>query len=469
MGKEMTKMKNAEPLVDYKLLCQFQRRLDKQPLRIRLSLKSMAKCCRKMIPASNGIVAIVGTRVGYNESNRKHVFDRTGFHGTCKCHNLWACPVCSAAALTKKAKELTDFLASNNYAAFMITFTIPHTERQPADCVIKKFKLVRRQGLHGAAETYQRTVLQTIGSVTTNEVTRTAFGWHYHQHVLYIVRKENWQYVEEFCRRVEAGWNDALKKNFPGFEVGKYKSGRAVMVSRNCKGEVLQVADARYLFGYGVELTKSTRKRKCKGISMKAGSRNLFDLITGTDEDFDLLCEWLLASRKLHRITYSRGLKKLMDKPLEKKIISPAADIETVVVASFTKSGWHNLTEAEIVTGLPLRYGVLRAALDGYNSVAKFCRAHNLELPFPPDDTVYFTNHGTSTEIDVPPFDNSVRKADIIQWAQRKDASVHEGILTLTAQRAKNLKAVEEYRRWAAATYRNSASLDDESGAADIG
>lgn len=447
MGKEMTSMKNSEPLMDYKLQAVFQRRLRKQPLAVQMKLKTMGKCCKAMLPASQGMVDVVASR----EVTTSRV-KRTRFNGTVKCHNLWACPVCAAMALTERAHALTSTLKdlSAAYSAFMITYTIPHTRRQPADLVIKKFQQVRRLGIHGTAEKYQREVLRPLGTVTTSEVTYSMFGWHYHQHVLYVIPKENWQYVEEFFRRVSAGWTRALIMTFPGYSQKKYRSGEPVWLSRSRNGAVLQVTDGRYLVGYGSELTKSRMGHKQRRNGVR-GSRNLFDLITGTDEEFDLLCEWLLASRGLNRMRVTSRLKVLLDKHVAEKKISDTATIETSVVGSFTASGWHNLLEAEIETGLPLRYGVLKSALDGYESVVKFLARHNVNAQFLPSTRIFLPE--TGAEAEELAADMEVRKRRI--QAAKMPSAVHDDIMMLAAQREKNLKAIEEYRRWAATTYKN--------------
>lgn len=390
MGKEMTKMKNVEPLIDYKLQAELQRRLRKQPARIRQAFSAMLSCCNKMIPTANGVVSIVATRVGYNESKPRV---RTGFHGTCKCHNLWACPVCAARGLTEKSHELTAYLESisSTCSAFMVTYTVPHTRRCGAKNVIETFKQVRRKAFHGTAERFQKNVLKTIGTVTTNEVTIGPYGFHYHQHILYIIPKSSWSYVEEFYQRISAAWNDALM-TILGFDIRTArKKDYPVWLSRSKSGKPLQVTDARYLYGYGVELTKS-RKGKSQRRNDVRGSRTLFDLITGTEEDFDILCEWLSASRNLHRITLSRGLRARIDKAATEKKSQTCADIETNVVASWCADDWHEITEAEVVTGLPLRYGALKAAIDGYNSLVIFCATMKIPIPRP-STTVFIPNH----------------------------------------------------------------------------
>ena len=436
MGKDMTKMLNTEPMIDYKLQAEFQRRLRKQPLKIRQALRAMLSCCMKMIPSSNGVVSIVATkRVGHNESIAGV---RTGFHGTCKCRNLWACPVCAATFLTEKCKKLTAWLESINsdYAAFMVTFTIPHTRRHRAADVIEEFKQVRRYAFHGTAERYLKNTLKSLGTVTTSEVTVSAYGFHYHQHVLYVVPKSNWQHVEEFCRRVSANWNGALIRVFDGFDPATAQTP-AVWVSRNKAGEVLQVTDARYLYGYGVELTKSRRGNRHKKVR---GTRTLFDLITGSDEDFDTLCEWLLASRNLHRITLSRGLRVMLDKAFDEKKTT-CDDIETSVVASWCAQDWHEVTEAEVVTGLPIRYGALKAAADGYDSLVKFCARHCIPIPAL-STQVFFQMTGTElADEDLALLRIRLRK---LRDLAAKDDCIHDEIMKFAAAREARISEVRK-------------------------
>lgn len=464
MSVEMSKVKNTEPLEDYKLQAVFQRRLRKQKPQIRKALNAMHDCCRKIAPG-NGLGGVeVVSHVNHNDSKAGV---RTGFHGTTKCHNLWACPVCSARLLIQKARTLTAFLGDNpDLAAFMVTFTIPHTRRMGAAFTIKKFKQVWRQAMHGTVEKRQRDMIETIGTVTSNEVTVSSWGFHYHRHVLYILPKENWDKVEDFCRLVIERWNGALKMHFKAFEPGRYGSGDAVYVSRKRNGKIMQVTDGRYLHGYGSELYKK-RKGSEKGKRVR-GTRTLFDLITGSDEDFDLLCEWLMASRRMHRVTLSRGLGRLLDKYAfeQKKIYFETSGLETSVVGVFTPLNWKSLIEAEIDTGLELRLGVLSSAVDGYDSVVEFLarRCPHIQFQRP---TRQISNSPAPDEN--PLLDKSVRER-LRQFSAAKDACIHEDILTFGRRREAKIAEVRlNYAYGKVQRVEMGAGAGNESGAADIG
>jgi len=181
----------------------------------------------------------------------------------------------------------------------------------------------------------------------------------------------------------------------------------------------------------------------------------LFDLITGTDEDFDTLCEWLLASRNLHRITLSRGLQSQLDKFSDEKKTT-CDDIETGVVASWCADDWHEVTEAEVVTGLPIRYGALRAAADGYDSLVKFCARHCIPIPAP-STRIFFQI--TGTELDEDELALLRIRLRRLRDMAAKDACIHDEIMKFAAEREARISEVRKnysYGRWEAVE--NSAS-----------
>lgn len=422
MGKDATKLFNSdEPIPDYKLQAVFQRKLAAENYATRIQFKAMSYCCRKMIPGTSDVAIVARRAQATMNQSPPHLFDRATFNGTVKCHNVWACPVCAAAFLADTADKLTTYLESisSTHSAFMLTFTIPHQRRQPAGFVIETFKQIRHKALHGTVERLQKRI-GVEGTVTANEVTYSSWnGWHYHQHVLYILPKENWHLVNDFADTARRYWQAAISALYPertGRQVKWDCSNRnfrdCVWLSQTSNGKPLNITSGKYLLSYGKELAKVRTGRKRSGDLTQ--SATLFDLIDGSESDFDRLCEWLSASRNLNRIRFSRGLRARVEKTFaEKKTQSTQDDFETVVVATFLSSDWREICEAETVTGLPLRYEMLVAALDGYNSVWKFCARHNLPLPNPPRPEEYVVyKHRHQTE-NLTLFDNSVFEAGV--------------------------------------------------------
>lgn len=110
---------------------------------------------------------------------------RVWFGGYCRCHSVWACPLCAPPIRSVRAKELSyglGVLLGVGGGCLFSTYTVPHDQGQPLVDLYSKvqhcWELVQKDRTVSAI----RKRLELEWSRST-EVTVGANGWHPHLHI----------------------------------------------------------------------------------------------------------------------------------------------------------------------------------------------------------------------------------------------------------------------------------------------
>ena len=119
-------VRNLNEISDHALLNLLKRKIAKNPGDMK-RMRSTFYCGSRVLNPGKGYEPGVFV-LANNETAR--------FWGTITCKNPWICPVCSARQMSKYATDVAvaiDALKERGQAAFMITFTVPHTNGMPCD------------------------------------------------------------------------------------------------------------------------------------------------------------------------------------------------------------------------------------------------------------------------------------------------------------------------------------------------
>ncbi len=174
------------------------------------SLKSISKCHRVRFRKT---VTVWGDGEG-----------QVGYGGFCRCHSVWACPLCAPAIRRARAAELSGGLVrhlAGGGGCVFVTSTIPHDQ---GDGLVPLFNGVAKGWADQRADVKVR---QWFGDhhvewVRAAEVTYGANGWHPHLHSALVTDRplERAEAVElrsilyePWCRSVErSGWRRPSEK-----------------------------------------------------------------------------------------------------------------------------------------------------------------------------------------------------------------------------------------------------------------
>lgn len=312
-----------EEIADNQVKYFFQKQITQNPIvhpRQQEALKGFKLCGSQIIPTSAPAVFILSDGV------------KAKTFGNAHCHSAWACPECTAKVMAEKGADigcLIDALAEwHKQIPFMVTFTIPHTEKMTCKETLQvlkntwyKFthdsykarrkytiksnqtrtnkrgeKVICKKGEQVTYEHYHsdyarfRHMLDIQHMVRVYEVTHGENGWHPHIHVLYWVPKEKFNQVKNFEQKLVdlwwhkskmaalAFWNkkhpDQKEKNeqrvnvlYSDFMKNCNGSHRSVYFSKDSNGDILKIKSSYYIAGWGgnMELTGAHLKKARKG------------------------------------------------------------------------------------------------------------------------------------------------------------------------------------------------------------
>ncbi|MBQ3433951.1 MAG: hypothetical protein IJG24_02770 [Selenomonadaceae bacterium] len=362
---------------DYHLQSVLQRHIETEaPRHYTISLHSLSQCCKHPLQDPNQ-TSSGGVHVITHGKAR-----RGAFLGLQMCGNSWSCPVCAPIRIAEKRIRVTKLLErakEAGYVGIMVTFTIPHTIRQPAAEVLKN--------LHEAKHLYDlwfsnRKFLSTAtrakrydvaGSICACECKYSySRGFHFHYHVVYVVRAKDEQKFradEPIFRRKWQSLTERYKPNYYAYKT---------------EPDGLHISEQLITNGNYIA------KELCKTSNGKRGrSMEMFELLQTDDpRDKDIFIEFAAAVRGYARVRCSSRLRQnlaISAEELKAQIVGEFDFTAPKVVATFTFDAWYEICRDECDTRkLHRRWILLRAQLDGFDGVYNYCLENALPVPMKP-------------------------------------------------------------------------------------
>ena len=374
MGRQLTEL--VVDYGDYRLQARLQQRLAKEK-NCWQDFPSVLHCNCSMLP---GYKFVDLNRYAGEGATR------ADFGNLSHCHNHWTCPTCSAYYLSRLGNGISLLLAEKDLEdvwAFSLTLTIPHNRFDSARSRLELLKACKRRIKNSRVQRMAKAI-GICGSITATECTYSRIhGWHFHQHVVFLIPRANWHYVEDFAERYSQTWRRAVVTlgGYPE-DYGQHSISQPVYLSRTEDGQVLRVNDGRYILDFGSEIVKPDGKSNAA-----TTGASVFSLIEGTDEDFDKFVEFAKAVKGAQRVTCSNGLRRRVDELLqESKENFQSANTEREVVCSWCAADWREIIVAEKVTGIYFRMEFLQIVSDGSTrrEIDALCRLWSIPLPLPP-------------------------------------------------------------------------------------
>lgn len=314
-------------IYDWTLRDYLQKVIAELPVNQRLTLKSLAYCGRNLTRrkgVQDGAVLLS------NGSSSK-------LNGVMTCKNPFACPCCTAKVMSKYRSDIAaaiDLLRNEGYFAFMMTFTIPHTNnmtcREVTDYLYNSHKYFRltakttyKTGRKGTVSKQFTDELDIKHSVAVCEYTWGENGWHPHFHCLYWVKRQYKDKILEWEDSLRSFWDDIVKREMkkvrhPKFVDQLFSSSKQAKVSlqiaKNTDGTIREALSSDYICGWGSdsEVTGNIRKQ-----ASHEGHYTPYQILkkaaNGDKEMERLYIEFCLEVRRKpvhHRVRWSQtGLK----------------------------------------------------------------------------------------------------------------------------------------------------------------
>ena len=346
---------------DTRLQAMLKRHISTLSPETRTKLKGQLYCGSQVVHQSGALPAVFVVSNG----------EKSKLFGLRHCHSPWACPKCSAVVMAQKGRDIAcaidALLKWHNEAAFMVTFTLPHTKGMSAEetlAILEKtwhmFKKAgntrgtkqyytlrtdknsndrRARGTKGETRTYIkgndpfgdfRETFKVKHFVRVYEFTWGENSWHPHIHVIFWTPRQNLQKVGEYEDRLNERWWTCAKraatqifdKNHPDDKesnrqrVNKLyadwkKSHKSVTFSHDrATGQIRQQKSSNYISGWSGDF-------EVAGGSIKTANNGHYSphqLLTAAFETddakkrkkfLDLFVEYALATKGHRRVNFS--------------------------------------------------------------------------------------------------------------------------------------------------------------------
>jgi hypothetical protein len=259
---------------------------------------------------------------------------RAGFSGVETCGSVWACPVCSVKVLAHRQAELSDGIAAwvaGGNSVVMVTLTMRHRKGQKLAKLWDGVSLAWDRVVKGRPYRRVRDAFGIAGYVRVVEVTSGDNGWHVHLHVgLFLVGETSSVAAEAIESAMFSPWRASLVAQ--GFGAPTRSAGIDVKLWKADGPGVLGEYFTKQSYDAGdganqaaMELARGDLKQA------RSGNRTPFQVLSafqewGDADDLDLWTEWEKASHGRRQMTWSRGMRELLQLGVEKSDEQVAAE-----------------------------------------------------------------------------------------------------------------------------------------------
>ena len=266
----------------------------------------------------------VGGAVGVHGSSQQPAH----YSGTERCASIWACPVCAAIIRAERAREISTAVTQwqkQGGAVLFVTLTMRHKRSDNLSTTLDAALQGWRYLLQGSPWKKQRARLGIEGYVRAVEVTwGDANGWHPHVHALLFLDKaptsgdliqfEHWLY-ERWARGV-VKHGGGLPSRVRGVDLRLADRDGKVLAQYLAK--VQEEKKDRPSYDVGTELARADWKTsRGGGNELRYMPFQFLDAPSGIPASA-LWSEYVAATRGRRAITWSRGLRDLVDLDPEK-------------------------------------------------------------------------------------------------------------------------------------------------------
>lgn len=269
-----------------------------------------------------------------------------GFSGLCTCGSPWACPVCNAKIMARRALEIGLAIAAHQATGGRVIFqtlTLRHHAGQSLIELWSALLAAWRSATTGKAWAGRRSSLGMLGWIRAVEVTWGRHGWHVHIHALLFVGPEVERVqVAEFGSWLADRWSRAVVRQ--GLEAPLAAGQFARLVTGPADADLAAyISKATDL---GLELTQSQSKRARRGHKTVSPWSLLGDVIDKGDADaLDRWHVWEQGSKNRRQITWSKNLRRALlgqEREVSDEEIADqqAGDVDVVLI---TAEGWDSV------------------------------------------------------------------------------------------------------------------------------
>ena len=311
------------------------------------------------------------------------------YSGTERCASIWACPVCSAVIRSERAADIQQAVETwqaRGGAVAFVTLTLRHTSSDAlADTLDGVLKSWQRT-ISGAPWLRWRDRLGIAGMIRAVEITwGEEAGWHPHAHVLLLLDTtptpdmlagfESWLYARWSQRVTEAGCG--MPTRLRGVDVRMAGTDGTVVAQYLAK--IQEVTPASTRSRIGAEMARHDLKSV-----RKAGRFMPFELLDAPADDdraYPLWTEYVVATRGRRAITWTRGLRELVDLDEERSDDEILDDTEqSELVLTIPGRTWDELIRSD-----PDRMAAILEAVEIENVEAAMQLASGGYMPYEGD------------------------------------------------------------------------------------
>ena len=250
------------------------------------------------------------------------------YSGTERCASIWACPVCAAIVRAERAREISAAVEKwqkRGGVVVFVTLTMRHKASDGLNVTLDAALQGWRYLLQGSPWKKQRARLGIAGYVRAVEVTWGAVnGWHPHVHALLfleneptsgdLIQLEHWLY-ERWSRGV-VKYGGGLPSRLRGVDLRMADKDGKVLAQYLAK--VQDEKKDRPSYDVGSELARSDWKTsRGGGNELRYMPFEFLDAPEGVPASA-LWAEYVAATHGRRAITWSRGLRELVELDPEK-------------------------------------------------------------------------------------------------------------------------------------------------------
>jgi hypothetical protein len=237
-----------------------------------------------------------------------------GYSGITRCGNVWACPVCCAKVMRRRAEQigaLFDAVHKAGGSAVMITFTASHQVIDSLAFLLSSFKNAKRTLTQKAD--YSALASIRSGAVSATEITYNPNnGWHPHQHDVWFFPFAFTEF-DKLADQLFTLWNASCKKH--GLTTQAAYRGRRVGVDVRPSwdaSEYLAKFDRERSWSLSSEMTAG-RMKTAQGQSMTPWALLEDAIIRGKDSPAAALWVEYLRATKGKSVISIKAAKSLLE------------------------------------------------------------------------------------------------------------------------------------------------------------